>query len=127
MVTGQGPNSEGILANFTFLTNRTDYCLEQWVYRNRQGVDEPFQWVALQEPGHATGMICEGAAGSRHYRLVDSEQNDDGSWRVINRVLTHNFTRAEIEFLPEETIADSPEFAGQYGSVVGCDYEPDGF
>ena len=72
-------------------------------------------------------MICEGAAGSRHYRLVDALQNDDGSWRVINRVLTHDFTRAEIEFLPDETIADSPDFAEQYGSIVGCDFEPDGF
>jgi len=124
MVTGQGENDEGIIGNFTFLTFKTDYCVDQWVYRNSRGVDEPFQWVALQEPGHVTGLICETAAGSRYYRLVDSEQNDDGSWRVVNRLLTHDFTRAEIEFPPRETVADSPEFVNAYGNIIDCDHPP---
>jgi hypothetical protein len=126
MVTGEGDNPDGIVANFTFLTLQPSYCVAQWVYRNRDGVDEPFQWVALQEPGHVTGMICEGAAGSRYYRLVDAEQRDDGSWLVINRVLTHDFTRAEIEFLPEETVADSSRFVDEYGTIAGCDYQGPG-
>ena len=121
MVTTQGPNDLGIISNFTFLTLNPDYCVAQWIYRNAQGVDEPFQWVALEEPGHVTGMICEDDGGSRRYRLVDSEQNDDGSWRVVNRILTHNFTRAEIEFLDPDTVADSPTFTDEYGSIVGCD------
>ena len=111
MVTAEGPNDLGIDANFTFLTLNRDYCVEQWIYRNAEEVDEPFEWVALQEPGHVTGMICEGSAPPRTYRLVDSEQNADGTWRVVNRILTHDFTRAEISFPPDDTVADSPDFA----------------
>ena len=121
MVTLQGPNDLGITANFTFLTLTPDYCVAQWIYRNARGFDEPFEWVALQEPGHVTGMICDGEPGARVYRLVDSEQDADGAWRVINRTLTHDFTRAEISFPPEETVPDSPDFAARYGSIVGCD------
>ena len=120
MVTAEGPNDLGIDANFTFLTLNRDYCVEQWIYRNAEEVDEPFEWVALQEPGHVTGMICEGSARPRTYRLVDSEQNADGTWRVVNRILTHDFTRAEISFPPDDTVADSPDFAADYGSIVGC-------
>ena len=65
-------------------------------------------------------MICEGSARPRTYRLVDSEQNADGTWRVVNRILTHDFTRAEISFPPDDTVADSPDFAADYGSIVGC-------
>src|SRR6266508_1625896 len=79
MAMGTGPNTEGILGNFTLLTLNTHYCVTQWKY---QGA--PFQWVALQAPGHMTGMQCEGAAGSIAYVLTDSLQNADGSWKVIN-------------------------------------------
>ena len=119
MAMGQGANDKGILGNFTFLTNSPDYCIQQWMYQA-----EPFQWVALQEPGHVTGMTCEGAAGTIYYTLLDSEQNGDGSWHVITRRLTHNFTTADIEFLPEQDVADSPDFAAQYGNIVGCGHGP---
>ena len=119
MAVGQGANDNGILANFTFLTNSPQYCIQQWTYKA-----EPFQWVALQTPGHMTGMVCEGAAGTTYYTLLDSEQNDDGSWHVITRRLTHNFTAADIEFLPEQDVADSPAFADQYGNIVGCGHPP---
>ena len=121
MVTAEGPNDRGIDANFTFLTLNPESCVEQWIYRNARGVDEPFEWVALREPGHVTGMICEGRRTPRTYRLVDSEQNDDGTWRVINRILTHDGTRAEISFPPEETVPDSADFVAQYGSIVDCE------
>ena len=119
MATGQGANDKGILANFTFLTNTPQYCIQQWTYKA-----EPFQWVALQTPGHMTGMVCDGAAGTIYYTLVDSEQNGDGSWHVITRRLTHNFTTADIQFLPEQDVADSPAFADQYGNIVGCGHAP---
>ncbi len=119
MATGQGANDKGILANFTFLTNTPQYCIQQWTYKA-----EPFQWVALQTPGHMTGMVCDGAAGTIYYTLLDSEQNDDGSWHVITRRLTHNFTTADIQFLPEQDVADSPAFPDQYGNIVGCGHPP---
>lgn len=124
MAMGQGANDKGIIGNFTFLTLNTEYCIAQWVYRNQRDVDEPFQWVALQEPGHVTGMNCEGGMQSHPYLLVDSQQNADGSWRVITRRLTHDFTRAEIEFLPDQTVDDSPDFVNTYGNINGCDHPP---
>lgn len=127
MVTGVGDRIDGAWANFTFLSNTTQYCIRQWTYRRPiDDVVEPFEWVALREPGHLTGMICEGAAGSRYYTLVDSEQNDDGSWTVITRLLTHDFTRAKIEFQPEQTLPDSADVATRYGDIVGCDHAPIG-
>lgn len=87
----------------------------QWAYQ-----DSPFQWVALQEPDHVTGMMCDGAAGSIHYALVDSVQNPDGSWHVITRTLGHNFTNATIDFLPEQDVPDAPDFADQYGNIFNC-------
>jgi hypothetical protein len=127
MVTGVGDRIDGAWANFTFLTNTAQYCIRQWTYRRpSDDVVEPFQWVALREPGHLTGMICEGAAGSRYYALVDSERNDDGSWTVFTRLLTHDFTRAIIEFQPERSVPDSPDMADRYGDIVGCDHPPIG-
>jgi hypothetical protein len=119
MALGRGPNADGIFGNFTFLTLKQDYCVAQWTY---QGA--PFQWVALQEPGHATGLMCEGAAGSIHYALVDSLQNPDGSWHVITRELGHDFTSATIEFLPEQDVPDSPDFLDQYGNIFNCGHAP---
>lgn len=127
MVTGVGDRIDGAWANFTFLSNTAQYCIRQWTYRRpSDDVVEPFQWVAVREPGHLTGMICEGAAGSRYYTLVDSERNDDGTWTVITRLLTHDFTRAIIEFEPEQTITGSADIADQYGDIVGCDHPPIG-
>lgn len=124
MVTGSGANDRGVLANFTFLTNTPEYCIEQWTYTPPNRPTEPFQWVARRDGRFVTGMICEGAAGSRYYSLVDSTRNDDGSWAVITRLLTHDFTTAAIQFQPEQTVADSPGFVDQYGNIVGCDHPP---
>jgi len=122
MVTGSGANHLGILANFTFLTNTPDYCIEQWTYDPPNKPIEPFQWVVRRDEGIATGMVCEGAAGSRYYALFDSTPNLDGSWRVVTRLLTHRFTRAEVTFEPITAVPDSPEFLGRYADIVGCDH-----
>lgn len=124
MVTGSGANDLGIIANFTFLSNTPDYCIAQWSYTPRDKPTEPFQWVARRAEGIATGMRCEGAAGSRHYYLYDSTANLDGSWRVVTRKLTHDFTTAEIAFDPIRAFDASPEFLDQYASIVGCDHAP---
>ena len=40
-----------------FLTNTNQYCIEQWTYTPPDKPVEPFQWVALQEPGLARSTI----------------------------------------------------------------------
>jgi hypothetical protein len=119
MALGRGPNGDGITSNFTFLSFAPDYCVRQWQYHS--GV---FQWATVEEPGHITGMICETAAGTRYTTLVDAIQNDDGTWNLETQRLTHDFTVALLEQLPDETVADSAEFVARHRDLTGCTHPP---
>ena len=122
MVTGTGANSDGILANFTFLTNTSRYCIGQWTYTPPDRPTEPFQWVALQEPGHVTGMICEGAAGSRYYTLVDSEQRATGPGRSSPGSSSTTSPPPRSPSNPNKSCPDSPTSPASTATSSGCDH-----
>ena len=120
MVTAEGPNDLGIDANFTFLTLNRGYCVEQWIYRNAEEVDEPFEWVALQEPGHVTGMICEGSSprGPTDSSTASRTPTARGVSSTASSPTTSREPRSRSRrTTPSPTPAISPRI---YGSIVGC-------
>ena len=63
--------------------------------------------------------------GSVYYVLNDAVQKADGTWHVVSRRLTHDFTTATTETVDDQVVPDSPSIATDYGTLTdGCIQTP---
>lgn len=122
MALGGGPNDEGIIGNFTFLTFDADFCIGPVgvLEQPRRGRAVPVGGTARARSRHRHELRGRHAIPS----LLARRQRAERRWLLESRHPPPHprLTRAEIEFLPEQTVADSPEIVKRYGNINGCDH-----
>jgi hypothetical protein len=97
-----------------FLTLNIHYCIKQWALNN-----QPYT-IRISQQDPYTGLVCDGAAGHIHYLVVSAEQQASGQWLVKTSELKHNFVKALLTPLPDQTVPDSPTIPHEYGDIVNC-------
>lgn len=101
-----------------FLTLTTKYCIKPWTLGEQMFV------VRISQLGPYNGLLCDHTAGHTHYLQVSADPQPDGSWVITSDEITHNFTKATLTSLADQTVPDDPNIAHEYGDIVNCDHPP---
>ena len=115
LALGQG-NAGSEFAAFLTLTKK--YCIQPWTLGDTMFV------VRISQQGPYTGLLCDHTAGQTHYLQVSANQQGDGSWVITSDEIRHNFTKAKLTSLADQTVPDDPNIAHEYGDIVNCDHAP---